>query len=78
MNWKTCSVEAEGRIGKRYAFTTSLQACFRVRIVGMQIDRLTMFSGVVILIWFREFIQACCVLRVFLLNKHKGNLQSSF
>jgi hypothetical protein len=31
----------------------------------MQEDVLTMFAGIVIVVWFREFIQACCMLRVF-------------
>ena len=31
-------------------------------VIGMQNRELTMFVCTVIVIWFREFIQACCVL----------------
>ena len=78
MKVKTRSVEAAATIGKSlvrsdevsrpHGFSAGISARLdsaRNAGSGMQNRELTMFGATVIVIWFREFIQACCVLWFF-------------
>jgi hypothetical protein len=66
MNWKTCSVEVRAAIRQEDGNPRNVPESFCHPERGMQKHKLTMCAVLVIVVWFREFIQACCALLVFL------------